>query len=62
MLSSRLVCPWIISITEKGDTKSHYGGCAIYSREEVASASVDLIYRDPHFSSNANYNVLFRST
>ena len=29
-------------------------------REEVASESVDLIYLDPPFNSNANYNVLFR--
>lgn len=30
-------------------------------REEVASESVDLIYLDPPFNSNANYNVLFRT-
>jgi site-specific DNA-methyltransferase (adenine-specific) len=26
----------------------------------VADASVDLIYLDPPFNSNANYNVLFK--
>lgn len=30
-------------------------------REEMASESVDLIYLDPPFNSNANYNVLFRT-
>lgn len=30
-------------------------------REEIASDSVDLIYLDPPFNSNANYNVLFRT-
>ncbi|WP_421400496.1 DNA methyltransferase [Agrobacterium fabrum] len=30
-------------------------------REEVRSESVDLIYLDPPFNSNANYNVLFRT-
>lgn len=30
-------------------------------REHIADESVDLIYLDPPFNSNANYNVLFRS-
>ena len=30
-------------------------------REEIATESVDLIYLDPPFNSNANYNVLFNS-
>ena len=29
-------------------------------REHVADESVDLIYLDPPFNSNATYNVLFR--
>src|SRR5580698_7172759 len=28
-------------------------------REEIADASVDLVYLDPPFNSNATYNVLF---
>jgi site-specific DNA-methyltransferase (adenine-specific) len=30
-------------------------------RAHVADASVDLVYLDPPFNSNANYNILFRS-
>ena len=29
-------------------------------RNHVANASVDLIYLDPPFNSNANYNVIFQ--
>ena len=29
-------------------------------REHIAEASVDLIYLDPPFNSNVNYNILFR--
>ena len=31
-------------------------------REYVPDASVDLIYLDPPFNSNASYNLLFRSS
>ncbi len=30
-------------------------------REEIATNSVDLVYLDPPFNSNANYNVLFKT-
>lgn len=29
-------------------------------REHIASESIDLIYLDPPFNSNANYNILFK--
>src|SRR3990167_5195534 len=39
----------------------YYGDNLRVLRESIASESVDLIYLDPPFNSQANYNVLFRS-
>ncbi len=39
----------------------YYGDNLVILRNEIASESVDLIYLDPPFNSNANYNVLFRA-
>ena len=39
----------------------YYGDNLEVVRESIANASVDLIYLDPPFNSNANYNVLFKS-
>jgi adenine specific DNA methylase Mod len=39
----------------------YYGDNLEILRNEIASESVDLIYLDPPFNSNANYNVLFRA-
>jgi site-specific DNA-methyltransferase (adenine-specific) len=36
----------------------HYGDNLEVLREEIADQSVDLIYLDPPFNSNANYNIL----
>ncbi len=38
-----------------------YGDNLTILREHVADGSVDLIYLDPPFNSNANYNVLFKT-
>ena len=38
----------------------YYGDNLPVLREQIADASVDLIYLDPPFNSNAAYNVLFR--
>ncbi|MCH8952333.1 MAG: site-specific DNA-methyltransferase, partial [Proteobacteria bacterium] len=38
----------------------HYGDNLRVLRESVDDASVDLIYLDPPFNSNASYNVLFK--
>lgn len=38
----------------------HYGDNLRVLRESIADASVDLIYLDPPFNSNASYNVLFK--
>ncbi|PZO91689.1 MAG: site-specific DNA-methyltransferase [Sphingomonas sanxanigenens] len=39
----------------------YYGDNLDVLRREVESASVDLIYLDPPFNSNASYNILFKS-
>ncbi len=39
----------------------HYGDCLQVLRDNIADESVDLIYLDPPFNSNATYNVLFKS-
>lgn len=37
-----------------------YGDNLPILRERIPNASVDLIYLDPPFNSNRNYNVLFK--
>ena len=39
----------------------YYGDNLEVLREHIADSSVDLIYLDPPFNSNASYNVLFRA-
>ena len=39
----------------------YYGDNLDVLREHVADQSVDLIYLDPPFNSNASYNILFKS-
>ncbi len=46
--------------TPKGNTL-YYGDNLAILREHIASESVDLIYLDPPFNSNATYNVLFKA-
>jgi site-specific DNA-methyltransferase (adenine-specific) len=41
--------------------KLFYGDNLEVLRNEIADASVDLVYLDPPFNSNAGYNVLFKS-
>lgn len=41
--------------------KLFYGDNLDVLRDSIASGSVDLIYLDPPFNSNANYNILFKS-
>ncbi len=38
-----------------------YGDNLTILREHIADQSVDLVYLDPPFNSNANYNVLFKA-
>jgi len=39
----------------------YYGDNLNVLRDHVASESIDLVYLDPPFNSNANYNILFKS-
>jgi DNA modification methylase len=43
------------------DNHLYYGDNLSVLREHIADASIDLIYLDPPFNSNANYNILFKS-
>jgi site-specific DNA-methyltransferase (adenine-specific) len=43
-----------------GKNKLYFGDNLQILRDHVADASVDLIYLDPPFNSNASYNVLFK--
>ena len=45
---------------EAAPNQLYFGDNLSILREHVADASVDLIYLDPPFNSNATYNVLFR--
>lgn len=47
-------------LTPTGDAL-FYGDNLDVLRNHIEDASVDLIYLDPPFNSNANYNVLFKS-
>jgi len=50
----------ICSAEVDGKNKLYFGDNLGILREHVADASVDLIYLDPPFNSNATYNVLFK--
>src|SRR5574337_114072 len=45
----------------RGMNKLYYGDNLDVLRSSVASESVDLVYLDPPFNSNASYNVLFKA-
>ncbi len=43
-----------------GKNKLYFGDNLKILRDHVADSSVDLIYLDPPFNSNASFNVLFK--
>ena len=45
---------------ETAPNQLYFGDNLPIMRESIADASVDLIYLDPPFNSNASYNLLFR--
>ena len=45
---------------ENAPNRLYFGDNLPLMREQIADASVDLIYLDPPFNSNATYNLLFR--
>ena len=53
----------VISFNESARVnKLYYGDNLAVLRNDIGDESVDLIYLDPPFNSQATYNVLFRST
>lgn len=44
-----------------GKNELYFGDCLNILREDIREESVDLIYLDPPFNSNTNYNLLFKS-
>jgi hypothetical protein len=50
----------VCSAEMDGKNKLSFGDNLNILRDHVADSSVDLIYLDPPFNSNANYNVLFK--
>jgi len=42
-------------------SKLFYGDNLEVLRAHIADASVDLVYLDPPFNSNASYNILFKA-
>ncbi len=56
---NKLKSCWRIAGSQMGTL--YYGDNLEILRNEIASESIDLIYLDPPFNSNANYNVLFKA-
>jgi site-specific DNA-methyltransferase (adenine-specific) len=52
----------VVPLTETRVNSLYYGDNLAVLRNQIARESVDLVYLDPPFNSQANYNVLFRST
>jgi adenine specific DNA methylase Mod len=60
-LGSRLGYAAAARAEECVTNKLYYGDNLDVLRNEIRDESVDLVYLDPPFNSNANYNILFKS-
>ena len=49
-----------MTMTMQAPNRLYFGDNLPILREQIADESVDLIYLDPPFNSNVNYNVMFR--
>jgi 16S rRNA G966 N2-methylase RsmD len=56
-----LYSAFLESIAGAARNALYYGDNLAVLRESIATESVDLIYLDPPFNSNASYNVLFKA-
>ena len=62
MVANQTWLSWASRSSEMAEmNKLYYGDNLPVLRESIASESVDLIYLDPPFNSNASYNVLFKA-
>lgn len=61
MLVLRISKESLIRMMNRAANALHYGDNLDVLRESVASESVDFVYLDPPFNSQATYNVLFRA-
>ncbi len=50
----------VLEVVRDMTNKLYYGDNLGILRNEIADESVDLVYLDPPFNSNASYNVLFK--
>ena len=48
------------SVDSGARNRLYYGDCYDVLRQHVAPESIDLVYLDPPFNSNRDYNVLFK--
>ena len=56
---ARTLVSYSRSVAENSPNQLYYGDNLDVLRLHVPDESVDLVYLDPPFNSNANYNVLF---
>jgi site-specific DNA-methyltransferase (adenine-specific) len=60
-LAARLIARQDRAMRNRPDNHLYYGDNLDVLREHIPAESIDLVYLDPPFNSNANYNILFKS-